>query len=105
AWRYWRPRQPTTETKMKSGPQKALVLGMSGGFGGATARALTRRGFEVQALTRREQTPEPGVRWIRGDALNAADVLDAARDASVIVHAAHPARYLNWHEHGIPMLA
>lgn len=91
---------------MNLGKQKALVLGMNGGFGGAVGRALLTRGFEVHALTRREAPDaEPGVRWIRGDALNAADVLAAARDATVIVHAAHPAGYLKWREHGMPMLA
>src|SRR3954470_10389844 len=94
------------ETTMIHTGETALVIGMNGGFGGATARALIRRGFRVRALSRREApVPEPGVSWVRGDAMNAADVLTAARGATVVVHAANPVGYRNWREHGLPMLA
>jgi nucleoside-diphosphate-sugar epimerase len=93
------------ETTMNRSNGTALVIGMHGGFGGSVARALVKRGFGIHALTRREApAAEHGVRWMRGDALNAAEVLAAARDTNLIVHAAHPPGYRNWRSHGLPML-
>ena len=83
----------------------ALVIGFTGGIGGATARALAARGFHIRALTRRPQRAQPGVEWILGDAMNAADVLAAARGAAVIVHGANPPGYRNWRGLALPMLA
>jgi nucleoside-diphosphate-sugar epimerase len=100
------PSTTGTENTMNRTPETALVIGMSGGFGAATARALLRRGFNLRALSRHAAPgAEAGVSWVNGDALNAADVMAAARGATVIVHAAHPAGYRNWREHGVPMLA
>jgi nucleoside-diphosphate-sugar epimerase len=42
--------------------------------------------------------------WIRGDALNADDVLAAANGCSVIVHAVNPPGYRRWSELVLPML-
>lgn len=83
----------------------ALVIGMTGGIGGATGRALAARGFHVRALTRRPQRAQPGVEWVLGDAMSAADVLAAARGAAVIVHGANPPGYRNWRGLALPMLA
>src|SRR3954453_14827804 len=96
----------TTETTMNRSNETALVIGMHGGFGGSVARALLKRGFRIRALTRREAPPpEREVHWMRGDALNAADVLATARETALIVHAAHPPGYRSWRSHGMPMLA
>lgn len=83
----------------------ALVIGMTGGIGGATARALAARGFRIRALTRHVQRPQRGVEWIRGDAMNAGDVRAAASGADVIVHGANPPKYRNWRGLALPMLA
>jgi nucleoside-diphosphate-sugar epimerase len=45
-----------------------------------------------------------GLIWIRGDAMNAQDVLDAARGVSVIVHAVNPPGYRNWSQLVLPMI-
>ena len=90
---------------MSNGKETALVIGMNGGFGGATARALAARGFSIRALARRPPSTDAGkTEWISGDAMNPAEVLAAARGAEVIVHAANPAGYRNWRGLAIPML-
>jgi nucleoside-diphosphate-sugar epimerase len=84
-----------------------LVLGASGGIGGEVARQLRNAGSEVRALQRRaSQAVEQrdGMKWIRGDALNAHDVMAAANGCSVIVHAVNPPGYRRWAELVLPML-
>lgn len=84
----------------------ALVIGMTGGIGGATARALAARGFAIRALKRNALARrEGGIEWYPGDAMNAPDVSAAAEGAAVIVHAANPPGYRNWRGLAIPMLA
>lgn len=45
----------------------ALVFGGSGQIGRPLLVRLRRRGWQVLAVSRREQPPTPGVRWLRGD--------------------------------------
>ena len=86
-----------------------LVIGATGGIGGETALAFLRRGFRIRALHRR---PEDAAAlrahldfdWIKGDAMNAADVAAAAAGARFIVHGANPPMYKNWPELVLPML-
>lgn len=88
----------------------ALVIGATGGVGGATAAALLRHGWSVRAMSRdpesaRGRQPElAGVEWQRGDALVPADVLNAAAGATLIVHGANPPGYRNWGRLQLPML-
>jgi len=85
----------------------ALVLGATGGIGGEVARQLRDAGWTVRALRRGgEQALErrDGMVWIRGDAMNRADVLSAASGCAVIVHAVNPPGYLRWAELVLPML-
>ena len=54
-----------------------LILGATGGIGGAVARAMLAHGWSVKAM-RRGASPSggdqsAGIRWIEGDAMNAAD--------------------------------
>jgi nucleoside-diphosphate-sugar epimerase len=93
------------ESGMKNTAPIALVIGITGGIGGATARALAARGFHVRALSRRPNAAGHGIEWIRGDAMNAGDVLAAASGADVIVHGANPPKYRNWRGLALPMLA
>jgi nucleoside-diphosphate-sugar epimerase len=84
-----------------------LVLGATGGIGGEAARQLRDAGWDVRALQRRgSQSIEQrdGITWIRGDALNAHEVLAAADGCSVIVHAVNPPGYRQWSELVLPML-
>jgi nucleoside-diphosphate-sugar epimerase len=93
----------TTET--------ALVLGATGGIGGAIAAVLLRSGWTVRALVR---DPAKAARawadrgraptWIAGDAMTRADVIAAARGVQAIVHAVNPPRYLNWDRVVLPMM-
>jgi nucleoside-diphosphate-sugar epimerase len=87
----------------------ALVLGASGGIGGEVARRLLSVGWTVRAMHRdpdrvRRSAKAPDLVWMRGDAMNAADVAAAAAGAAVIVHAVNPPAYRNWGELVLPML-
>lgn len=87
----------------------ALVIGATGGMGFETARAFSRRGWRIRALHRRPEeaarrfTQLP-VEWIKGDAMNAAEVVAAAQGAQVIVHGANPPMYRGWPKLLLPML-
>ncbi|HEY0061448.1 MAG TPA: NAD(P)H-binding protein [Telluria sp.] len=81
----------------------ALVLGATGGVGGEVARRLLAGGWTVRALARNPGTIE-GIEWIRGDAMQAEDVLNAARGTSLIVHAVNPPGYRNWGTLVLPMI-
>jgi nucleoside-diphosphate-sugar epimerase len=90
-----------------TGKNTVLVLGATGGIGGEVARQLRDGGWTVRALRRSAAQPAEqrmGITWIRGDALNAADVRAAADGCSVIVHAVNPPGYRRWSELVLPML-
>jgi nucleoside-diphosphate-sugar epimerase len=88
----------------------ALIIGATGGVGSETARALLDHGWTVRALTRNPARAQAdfallgGVEWLKGDAMNQADVVAAAVGASVVVHAANPPGYKNWRGLALPML-
>lgn len=89
--------------------QTALVLGATGGIGGEVARRLLARGWTVKALNRNPdalgaQEKAGGIVWIRGDAMSAADMAQAASGAAVIVHAVNPPGYRKWGALVPPML-
>ena len=93
---------------MHSATRTALVIGITGSIGREIAEALLRRGWQVRALHRdpsaaRAALPN-SVRWLKGDAMQAGDVLAAARGAELIVHAANPPNYRNWRGLALPML-
>ncbi|HZC18002.1 MAG TPA: NAD(P)H-binding protein [Caulobacteraceae bacterium] len=88
----------------------ALVIGATGSFGGHAAQALLKRGWTIRALARNPEAvaqkagPRAPIEWVKGDAMNPADVLTAAEGADVIVHGANPPGYRNWRGLAIPML-
>ena len=88
----------------------ALVVGATGGVGGAVARALLARGWTVRGLARAPEAAAAakpggaGITWVKGDAMNAAEVIAAAEGASVIFHGANPPGYRNWKGLALPML-
>jgi len=83
----------------------ALVLGASGGIGGEMVRTLITHGWVVRAFNRtRSGADEAGALWIKGDALNRADVRKAAEGADVIIHAVNPPGYRDWEKLVLPML-
>ncbi|WP_349435091.1 NAD(P)H-binding protein [Pararhizobium sp. A13] len=85
----------------------ALILGATGGIGGAVARTLKARGWTIRALNRdaaKAAVRSPDFEWVQGDAMDAADVLAAAEGASLIVHAVNPPGYRNWGTLVLPMI-
>ncbi|WP_064684317.1 NAD-dependent epimerase/dehydratase family protein [Rhizobium bangladeshense] len=85
----------------------ALVLGATGGIGGAVARKLLGRGWRIRALNRdaeRAMRNEPAFDWVQGDAMNACDILKAAEGVGLIVHAVNPPGYRGWDKLVLPML-
>ncbi|ALS61562.1 NAD-dependent epimerase/dehydratase family protein [Pandoraea norimbergensis] len=87
---------------------RALVLGATGGIGGEVAVQLLAAGWQVRAMRRggtpHNDAPNLGIEWTDGDAMSAEDVLGAAQDCDVIVHAVNPPGYRNWSTQVLPML-
>ncbi|MBE7198883.1 MAG: NAD(P)H-binding protein, partial [Parafilimonas terrae] len=88
----------------------ALVLGATGGVGGAVTRAMLARGWRVVALVRDPDRAavawgaSVAPDWRAGDAMDRADVVRAARGTGVIVHAVNPPGYRKWDRLVLPML-
>jgi nucleoside-diphosphate-sugar epimerase len=94
----------------QSTPKTALIIGITGSFGGHVAQALLKRGWIIRALARNPEAaaqragPRTPIDWVKGDAMNAADVIAAAAGVDVIVHGANPPGYRNWAGLAVPML-
>ncbi|MEZ2126986.1 MULTISPECIES: NAD-dependent epimerase/dehydratase family protein [unclassified Sinorhizobium] len=85
----------------------ALVLGATGGIGGAVAQKLHARGWRIRALNRNAEAAakrEHAFQWIQGDAMKPDDVLKAAVGVNLIVHAVNPPGYRDWEKLVLPML-
>ena len=87
----------------------ALVIGATGGIGGAIAERLAAGGWRIRALNRNPEaaarsTGRADYEWIGGDAMVEADVVAAARGADLVVHGANPPGYKNWAGLQLPML-
>ena len=89
----------------------ALVIGATGGIGSEVTLALLGRGWRVRALHRdpAQAALSHGdlgrIEWVAGDAMQEADVKEAARGTALIFHGANPPRYRNWRGLALPMLA
>lgn len=89
--------------------RKALVIGATGGVGGAIADRLLADGWHVRAINRDPSTAaqrsgRPGLEWVKGDAMAPADVIAAAEGCEIIVHGANPPGYKNWAGLQMPMI-
>jgi nucleoside-diphosphate-sugar epimerase len=96
------------EDMSKQDAPLALVIGATGGIGGATAAGLVAEGWRVRAMNRNPDAARVGredLEWVKGDALVEADVVAAAKGASLIVHGANPPGYRNWAGLQLPMLS
>ncbi|MEM5473914.1 NAD-dependent epimerase/dehydratase family protein [Hoeflea sp. AS60] len=85
----------------------ALVLGITGGIGGAVAGKLLANGYTVRAMHRNAEanaTKSPQYEWVSGDAMNRDDVMKAASGVDLIVHAVNPPGYRNWGALVLPMI-
>lgn len=95
---------------VQNATRTALVIGITGSIGRELAGALLRRGWQVRALHRDpaavalSATLPNAVQWFKGDAMQASDVIAAARGTELIVHAANPPNYRNWRGLALPML-
>jgi nucleoside-diphosphate-sugar epimerase len=86
----------------------ALVIGATGGVGGAVAERLVAEGWRVRAMNRDPDAARVGREtfdWVKGDAMVEADVVAAAEGVSLIVHGANPPGYKNWAGVQLPMLS
>lgn len=87
--------------------KQALVIGATGGIGGAIAERLAAEGWAVRALNRdpaRARAGRESFEWVKGDAMIPGDVAAAAAGCEVIVHGANPPGYRNWAGLQLPML-
>src|ERR1700733_3390714 len=95
---------------MRTTQQTALIIGVTGSIGSEVAAVLVSRGWQVRALHRNPAAAvgagalPQSVHWIKGDAMQLSDVLEAARGTTLIVHAANPPNYRNWRGLALPML-
>jgi putative NADH-flavin reductase len=70
---------------------RVAVLGATGATGRLLVEELVRRGHEVAALTRAAPADgSPGVRWVEGDARDAAALTQLVQDADAVVSALGP---------------
>jgi nucleoside-diphosphate-sugar epimerase len=97
-------------TETASTPRAALIIGATGSFGAHAAQALIKHGWTIRALARdpaaaiKTAGPRNPIEWVRGDAMNPADVIAAAQDVQLIVHAANPRNYHDWKGLILPMI-
>ncbi len=90
---------------MSDSTRIALILGATGGIGGETALAMSRRGWRIRAFSRTAKPADSsGWEWVKGDATERASVEAAARGVSAIVHAVNPPGYRNWATLVLPMI-
>jgi nucleoside-diphosphate-sugar epimerase len=86
----------------------ALVLGATGGVGGALTEVLLARGWTIKALTRDTVRAAAGrdskIQWIQGDAMDRGAVVQAADGVSLVVHAVNPPGYRDWDKLVLPMM-
>lgn len=86
----------------------ALVLGATGGVGGALTEVLLARGWTIKALARDPARAasgrDPAIHWIQGDAMDRAAVVQAAEGCSLVVHAVNPPGYRDWDKLVLPMM-
>lgn len=84
----------------------ALVMGITGSFGGHMAQALARQGWSIRALLRNpEKLPArfSGAQVFKGDAGDIGSIRAAAQGADLIVYGVNPP-YCQWATSVVPWL-
>lgn len=104
----------STHVGNRAANRTALVLGATGGVGGAIAARLMRERWQVRALCRNADAARSGWRhdcpapqFVTGDAMDGASVVRAATlgdGVAAIVHAVNPPGYRNWSSLVLPMI-
>jgi nucleoside-diphosphate-sugar epimerase len=99
-----------TNPAPKTAQRAALIIGVTGSFGGHAAVALIKHGWRIRALARDPEAAKAKtgahmpIDWVKGDGMVPADVIAAAQGVQVIVHAGNPPAYRNWAGTVVPML-
>lgn len=84
----------------------ALIIGISGNFGGQMARTLSKNGWQIKTLMRdASKAPDwlASANIFTGSAQDESAVDQAAQGAELIVYAANPP-YHKWHQEAMKML-
>lgn len=84
----------------------ALIIGITGGFGGYVAQALASQGWQLRALMRNPAKLHKrfnNIDIIQGNASNIDDVRRAANKVDLVVYAVSPANY-DWDNKALPWL-
>lgn len=84
----------------------ALIMGITGGFGGHVAQALARKGYSIRILMRDPgKLPQhfKGAEVIMGDAAKIEDVRTAADGVDLVVYGVNPPKY-RWVGVVLPLL-
>jgi len=68
---------------------KVTVLGINGHIGHYAAVQFLKAGWDVTGFGRSNRRPIEGVRFVKGDAVNVADIKAAVKEAEVVVQALH----------------
>lgn len=85
-----------TEAATANGEKQTVALtGGTGFLGGHAIECFLAAGYDVRALTRRDQPAQDGVTWIGGDLENEAALNDLCRGANILVHMAGLTKALN----------
>jgi uncharacterized protein len=76
---------------------KVVLFGATGMIGSRVLKELVSRGHEVTAVVRdtTRVSNEPGVKAVKGDALNAAEVAKVVKGADAVISSYSP-----WSEYG-----
>ncbi len=100
----------STDSPATAHAEHVLVIGATGAAGAAIASQLLRQGLRVTLAGRGAQAPQLAaypelaqLPWRQVDALQPQTLRHAARDCDVIVHAASPSSYVDWHRTVLPM--
>ncbi|OUN01730.1 MAG: hypothetical protein BAA04_12810 [Firmicutes bacterium ZCTH02-B6] len=80
-----------------------VVLGATGGAGGAVVRELVARGFPTRAVGRKDVQFPGGVDYVRGDATDRSTLARVCKGAAVVYHCVN-VPYVQW-ERTLPQLA
>ncbi len=68
--------------------QILAITGATGFVGGSVLDAAREQGFEVRALTRRDQAPREGAVWVNGTLDDAEALAELVHDADTVIHIA-----------------
>lgn len=80
-----------------------VVLGASGGAGGAVAAALSAEGLRVRAVSRTGRGESlAGVEYLRGDARDSEALRALCRDAAAVYHCVN-VPYTRWEQELLPI--